>query len=409
MKLLDETKQDGDFAGESMSSGPQDPQVLPLQQEDPLSNRSSGRKWFRQWVPYDTVLNPGKCFLLKWVNDDLLKSLKDKYPEVEREAEEEYEIIYLCNFEGCGKAFTEQGALRKHTHVHGEKQFICHYEGCGKRFVDSSKLKRHFLIHTGEKHFVCPVDGCGKAFSLDFNLRSHMRTHTQENYHVCPFEECGKRYAHEYKLRAHLRTCHDKTLPPEMKLTPPPPLPNIEREIMIPKMVAPVSTPVNLERPFACHYEGCDKRYIHEYKLNLHLRKEHAHEENTEEVPRAARLGDNEDDMDEGSEREIAHTGKVGVLRGSGRGKLRIISKSGASKTSKRKRASAAPVDLNLKIQGVSRPGRRKEAAKRELQADSEETEEEYQEDTDDEDLRRMMQMRMMACEDDEETEDDME
>lgn len=28
-------------------------------------------------------------------------------------------------------------------------------------------------------------------------------------------------------------------------------------------------------RPYTCPYEGCDKAYIHEYKLNLHLRREH--------------------------------------------------------------------------------------------------------------------------------------
>ena len=62
----------------------------------------------------------------------MLQSLRDKQPEVEEESEEEYEVLYLCTYEGCGRAFADQGALRKHTNVHGEKQFICHYEGCGK-------------------------------------------------------------------------------------------------------------------------------------------------------------------------------------------------------------------------------------------------------------------------------------
>ena len=31
------------------------------------------------------------------------------------------------------------------------------------------------------------------------------------------------------------------------------------------------------DRPYVCPYDGCDKAYIHEYKLNLHLRKEHPH------------------------------------------------------------------------------------------------------------------------------------
>lgn len=143
--------------------------------------------------------------------EDVLTLLQSKQHnsvvEEEQEPEEEHEVVYLCTFEGCGKIFPEASGLRKHAHVHGEKQYICQYEGCGKvislhnydegpritirvdnswlvtsniclatwltlcwyllvpvqRFVDSSKLKRHFLIHTGEKHFICPFEGCGKV------------------------------------------------------------------------------------------------------------------------------------------------------------------------------------------------------------------------------------------------------
>lgn len=355
----------------------------------------TARKWFKQWVPCDTALNPGKCSLLKWVNDDIVKSLKDKCPEVENEPEEEYEVLYLCTFEGCAKAFADQSALRKHSNVHGEKQFICHYEGCGKRFMDSSKLKRHFLIHTGERHFVCPIEGCGKAFSLDFNLRSHMRTHTQENYHVCPFEDCGKRYAHEYKLRAHLRTCHDKVLPPDVRLAPPLPA-ALEKEIRVQKMAAAPSVSTNLERPFACHHEGCDKRYIHEYKLNLHLRKEHANDNNVGQAARSGRHADWENYAEDGH-------------RSSGHGKARAPAKPSTPKNVKPARSAMVRVDLNMKVPGISRPGVRKEVPKKEIHADSEETEEEEDsESTEDEDMGRTTD-RGMLYEDDEETEDDME
>jgi hypothetical protein len=41
--------------------------------------------------------------------------------------------------------------------------------------------------------------------------------------------------------------------------------------------VKPQATPPvpSAERPYVCPYDGCAKAYIHEYKLNLHLRKEH--------------------------------------------------------------------------------------------------------------------------------------
>ena len=41
--------------------------------------------------------------------------------------------------------------------------------------------------------------------------------------------------------------------------------------------VQPLATqPVpSANRPYVCPYDGCAKAYIHEYKLNLHLKKEH--------------------------------------------------------------------------------------------------------------------------------------
>ncbi|GLT44330.1 hypothetical protein SLA2020_182350 [Shorea laevis] len=126
-------------------------------------------KWFREWVPQDGVATGGRCKLLKWVNENTLKALKEKAKEPEAqeiELEPTTEVLFLYSYEGCGKTFIDAGTLRKHSHIHGEKQYFCHYEGCGKKFLDSSKLK-----------------SCGKAFALDFNLRSHMKTHSQENYH----------------------------------------------------------------------------------------------------------------------------------------------------------------------------------------------------------------------------------
>ncbi|GBG91506.1 hypothetical protein CBR_g52462 [Chara braunii] len=251
---------------------------------DIVPRKQVARKWFRKWVVQDTVLNSGKCFVLKWIREDMVAAQKPVAPPpmpAVQSPEHDQGVVYVCAFEGCGKVFTEAAALRKHAHVHGEKQYVCHYEGCGKRFVDSSKLKRHFLIHTGEKHFVCPFEGCGKAFSLDFNLRSHMRTHTGENYHPCPYADCGKRYAHEYKLRAHIKSHHEK----ESKHSH-----QSERALLAiagsggagglgGQIVATSGgNPPSAagERPFGCPFEGCGKRYIHEYKLNLHLRKEHA-------------------------------------------------------------------------------------------------------------------------------------
>ncbi|KAG0476903.1 hypothetical protein HPP92_013744 [Vanilla planifolia] len=224
-------------------------------------------------VPQDVASTGGKCSLLKWVNEDMLAALQEKMKEMEKqEAEPEpaTEVLFLCSYEDCGKIFVDVGALKKHAHVHGERHYVCHFEGCGKKFLDSSKLRRHFLTHTGERAYVCPHEGCGKAFSLDFNLRAHMKTHSLENYHICPYEDCGKRYTHECKLKSHIKQFHEKNAAIDsIKHT------SSDKQRSTPKPPPITYGSATSDRPYACPYEGCGKAYIHEYKLNLHLRKEH--------------------------------------------------------------------------------------------------------------------------------------
>jgi len=67
--------------------------------------------------------------------ENQLNALKEKAKEPqapEPEPEPTTEVLFLCSFEGCGKTFIDAGALRKHSHIHGERQYVCHYEGCGK-------------------------------------------------------------------------------------------------------------------------------------------------------------------------------------------------------------------------------------------------------------------------------------
>ncbi|KAK3028236.1 hypothetical protein RJ639_037570 [Escallonia herrerae] len=324
-------------------------------------------RWFKEWVPQDVVATGGKCLVMKWVTEATLKAMKEKsnIPEaVEPEPEPTTEVLFLCSYEGCGKTFIDAGALRKHSHIHGERQYVCHYEGCGKKFLDSSKLKRHFLIHTGERDFVCPHEGCGKAFSLDFNLRSHMKTHSQENYHICPYPECGKRYAHEYKLKNHIMSHHEKNMVDVPKYVPPP----IEKPpSKAPKSTAGAYGSASSDRPYACPYEGCEKAYIHEYKLNLHLRREHPGHLPDENAKNAQSNADNE--MDEGSDQE-AYAGKRGNGKVQKQSRPKPNLKLPPSKVAQRKGSNASGANVNI----VKKPWPVKEEMFEE--EDSEETEE---------------------------------
>uniref|UniRef100_A0A5B7BSS4 C2H2-type domain-containing protein n=1 Tax=Davidia involucrata TaxID=16924 RepID=A0A5B7BSS4_DAVIN len=329
-----------------------------------IKSKTPAVKWFKEWVPQDVVATGGKCFLFKWVTDTTLKVMKEKAKEpeaAEPEPEPTTEVLFLCSYENCGKTFIDAGALRKHSHIHGERQYVCHYENCGKKFLDSSKLKRHFLIHTGERDFVCPHEGCGKAFSLDFNLRSHMKTHSQENYHICPYPDCGKRYAHEYKLKNHVMSHHEKNMVDVTKYVQP-----TEKPAKTPKSTVGAYGSASSDRPYSCPYEGCEKAYIHEYKLNLHLRREHPGHFPDDNAKNTQSNVDNE--MDEASDQD-AYAGKRGNGKTQKQSKPKPNLKLPPSKIA-RKGSSVSPANLNV----VKKPWPVKEEMYEE--EDSEETEE---------------------------------
>lgn len=63
--------------------------------------------------------------------------MKEKFKEPEPEPgapepEPATEVLFLCSYHGCGKTFIDAGALKRHSHIHEEKQYVCHHEGCGR-------------------------------------------------------------------------------------------------------------------------------------------------------------------------------------------------------------------------------------------------------------------------------------
>ncbi|XP_074573331.1 zinc finger transcription factor YY1-like [Curcuma longa] len=275
--------------------------------------RPASVRWFKEWVPQDLVATGGKCYLFKWVTEDILKALNEKSREIEEQKPEPAtEVLFLCSYEGCGKTFMDAGTLRKHAHVHGEKQHICQYEGRGKKFLDSSKLKRHYLIHTGERDLICPHEGCGK---YDMN-----------------------------ETPKHTRS--------------------VEKLLATSKATASGygSTPASVLRPFACPYEACDKAYIHEYKLNLHFKREHPGH-NSEEHSKVAPAAEHA--MDELSDRET-HLARGGLGKTTKRSKPNPTSQ--LPPTKHRKVSSFTPTTL---------PAVKKQRPSKDMhKEDSEETEE---------------------------------
>ncbi|XP_065520944.1 zinc finger protein 692-like isoform X3 [Lathamus discolor] len=157
--------------------------------------------------------------------------------------------ILLCDFEGCGKIFSNRQYLnhhKKYQHVH-QKTFTCSEPSCGKSFNFKKHLKEHEKLHSDKRDYICEF--CARSFRTSSNLIIHRRIHTGEKplqCEVCGFtcrqkaslnwhmkkhgaaagyqfscELCGKRFEKRDNVAAHKSKSH----PPGERPAPPAPAP----------------------------------------------------------------------------------------------------------------------------------------------------------------------------------------
>ncbi|KAM4643521.1 uncharacterized protein AAGF69_015178 isoform 2-T2 [Amazona ochrocephala] len=111
--------------------------------------------------------------------------------------------ILLCDFEGCGKIFSNRQYLnhhKKYQHVH-QKTFTCSEPSCGKSFNFKKHLKEHEKLHSDKRDYICEF--CARSFRTSSNLIIHRRIHTGEKPLQC--EVCGFTCRQKASLNWHMR------------------------------------------------------------------------------------------------------------------------------------------------------------------------------------------------------------
>ncbi|KAM6396218.1 zinc finger protein 692 [Rhynochetos jubatus] len=114
--------------------------------------------------------------------------------------------ILLCDYEGCGKIFSNRQYLnhhRKYQHVH-QKTFTCSEPSCRKSFNFKKHLKEHEKLHSDKRDYICEF--CARSFRTSSNLIIHRRIHTGEKPLQC--EICGFTCRQKASLNWHMKK-HD--------------------------------------------------------------------------------------------------------------------------------------------------------------------------------------------------------
>uniref|UniRef100_A0A182P9J3 Uncharacterized protein n=1 Tax=Anopheles epiroticus TaxID=199890 RepID=A0A182P9J3_9DIPT len=141
----------------------------------------------------------------------------------------------------CGRIFMKASGLREHQlrkHLNLKLDFAC--EQCGKQFVSRCSLNKHRRVHEPSSNYPCSFVGCKAMFRDEQLMQRHFRNvHTEIKPYECG--HCPKRFRAKESLDIHERS-HTG------------------------------------ERPFACRYEGCIKRFAHGTDRKRHERSVHTGE-----------------------------------------------------------------------------------------------------------------------------------
>ena len=92
-------------------------------------------------------------------------------------------VLKSCRPSKCPSFIHLEQVRGRSCHCVGSSRFTCRpqFEGCTKAYSRLENLKTHLRSHTGENPYVCEHEGCNKAFSNASDRAKHQnRTHSNE-------------------------------------------------------------------------------------------------------------------------------------------------------------------------------------------------------------------------------------
>ena len=124
---------------------------------------------------------------------------------------------FKCPEENCGKIFTMENSLRRHSHEHGKdgkepKLLKC--LDCPMTFVHESQLKHHATSHSDDVKYKCLLGLYKerKGFKNLSDYNRHMETHKGDLIE-CPVEGCSYKGKNRHQMMDHHRSQHSEPKP----------------------------------------------------------------------------------------------------------------------------------------------------------------------------------------------------